>query len=98
MRRTPLLLLLAASLASAPALADNVVASDHVKSQLLVRRSAGGPVIGGIRPGERVPLVATRGGWHEVALSEGRVGFVSTAWSRVEPEPTSTAPATAHLE
>lgn len=84
--RAPSLLLLVACLAPAAAGADSVVASDRVQSELLVRRAAGGPVIGALAPGERATLVATRGGWHEVELAGGRVGYVSAAWSRVVPE------------
>jgi hypothetical protein len=95
MRRTSFALLVAIALAPGAALADSVVASEQVKSRLLVRKAAGGPVIGSLLPGQRATHVATRGEWHEIELADGRVGFVSAAWSEVvrEPEP----PSTAHL-
>ena len=77
-------------------LADSVVASDRVQSGLLVRKDAAGPVIARLLPGERGTWVATRGGWHQIELADGRMGFVSAAWSRVVPEP-ETAASTAHL-
>ncbi len=91
MRRTRFLLLLAIGvyLAPAAALADSVVPSDRVQSQLRVRATEAGPVIGSLRPGERATHLATHGEWHQIELADGRVGFVSTAWSRLirQPEP-----------
>jgi hypothetical protein len=97
MRRTLFpLLLLAMGLAPAAGLADSVVASDQVQSRLRVRAAAAGPVIANLLPGERATHLATLGEWHQIELPDGRVGFVSAAWSRVvrEPEP---AVGTAHL-
>lgn len=96
MRRMLLPLLLAIGLAPNAGLADSVVASDQVQSRLRVREAAAGPVIGSLLPGERASHVATHGEWHQIELSDGRVGFVSAAFSRVvrEPEP---AASTAHL-
>ena len=87
MQRTRFLLLLAIGLVPNAGLADSVVASDQVQSVLLVRKAAAGPVIGSLLPGERATHVATRGAWHQIELADGRVGFVSAAWSRVVPEP-----------
>ena len=99
MRRTLLLLLMAAGLAPSAGLADGVVPSDQVKSELRVRGSEGGPGIGSLLPGERATHVATHGEWRQVELADGRVGFVSAALSRVvrEPAPAAAAPRTAHL-
>jgi hypothetical protein len=96
MRRIPFALLLASALAPGAGFADSVVASDQVKSRLLVRKAAAGPVIGSLLPGERATLVATRGEWHAIELADGRMGFVSAAWSRVVPE-REPAVSTAHL-
>jgi hypothetical protein len=98
MRRTLFLLFLALVLTPAIAVADSVVPSDRVKSHLRVRSNATGPVIGSLRPGDSATHLATRGEWHQIELADGRVGFVSAAWSRLvrdpEPEPVTTA----HLE
>jgi len=75
-----------------------VVVSNQLQSQLRVREAAAGPVIGSLRPGERATYVATHGGWRQIELADGRVGFVSAAWSRVVPEPEpEPAVSTAHL-
>jgi Mg-chelatase subunit ChlD len=87
MRRTLFLFLLAMGLAPAAGLADSVVVSDQLKSRLRVREAAAGPVIGSLRPGEHATYVATHGAWRQIELDDGRVGFVSAAWSRVVPEP-----------
>ncbi|MGH7288203.1 MAG: hypothetical protein ACREI8_09335 [Myxococcota bacterium] len=87
MRRTLFPLLLATGLAPAAGLADSVVASDQVQSRLRVREAAAGPVIDNLLPGERATHVATHGEWHQIELADGRVGYVSAAWSRVVPEP-----------
>jgi Mg-chelatase subunit ChlD len=99
MRRTLFAILLALGLAPAAGLADSVVPSDQLQSRLNVREAAAGPVIGGLLPGERATYVATRGAWHQIELADGRVGFVSAAWSRVvpEPEPAASMASTAHL-
>ena len=96
MRRTLFPLLLALGLAPAAGLADSVVASDQVQSRLRVREAEAGPVIASLLPGERATLVATHGEWHQIELADGRMGFVSAAWSQVlrEPEP---AASTAYL-
>jgi hypothetical protein len=98
MRRTLFPLLLAVGLAPGAGLADSVVASDQVQSRLRVRKAAAGPVIGSLLPGERATLVATHGEWSQIELADGRVGFVSAAFSRVVPE-TEPEPAvsTAHV-
>jgi hypothetical protein len=87
MRRTLVPILLALGIAPGAALADSVVASDQVQSRLRVRKAAAGPVIASLLPGERATLVATHGEWRQIELSDGRVGFVSAAFSRVVPEP-----------
>jgi hypothetical protein len=97
MRRTLFPLLLVVSLTPGAALADSVVASDRVKSQLNVRKAAGGPVIASLLPGERAAHIATRGDWREIELPDGRVGFVSTSWSRVVPDTEPAPPGAAHL-
>ncbi len=83
-------------LAPAAGLADSVVASDQVQSRLRVREAEAGPVIGSLLPGERASHVATHGEWHQIELADGRMGFVSAAWSRVLPEPEPAA-STAYL-
>jgi hypothetical protein len=98
MRRTLFPLLLAVGLAPGAGLADSVVASDQVQSRLRVRAAAAGPVIASLLPGQRATHLATQGEWRRIALPDGRVGFVSAAWSRVVPEPeVEPAPSTAHL-
>ena len=101
MRRLLLPLLLATALVPSAALAESVVASEKVRSHLVVRKSAAGPAIATLEPGERATHVTTRGGWREVALADGRTGFVSAAWSRVEPDagfaPREAGPAVAHV-
>jgi hypothetical protein len=96
MRRTLFLLVLSFVLAPALSMADSVVPSDRVQSHLRIRSTASGPVIGSLRPGQSVQHLATQGEWHQVELSDGRVGFVSAAWSQIirEVEPVTSA----HLE
>jgi hypothetical protein len=93
MRRTLFLLFLTVMLTPALSVADSVVPSDRVKSHLRVRSAAEGPVIGSLRPGESAGLLATQGEWQQIELADGRVGFVSAAWTRLvrEPEPVTTA-------
>jgi hypothetical protein len=98
MRRTLFLFLLALGIAPTAGLADSVVPSDQLHSRLRVREAEAGPVIGSLLPGERATYVATQGEWHQIELADGRVGFVSAAWSRVVPEPEpEPAVSTAHL-
>ena len=87
MRRTLFLLLVTVCLTPGALLADSVVPSERVKSHLRVRSAATGPVIGSLRPGQSANHVATQGDWHQVELADGRVGFVSAAWSRLVHEP-----------
>src|SRR5262245_55719248 len=98
MRRALCLLLLALALAPAAGRADTVVASEQVQSKLRIRDTAGGRVIGSLLPGERVTHLVTQGEWRQVALADGRVGFVSAAWSRVVPEPEPAPSARVHVE
>jgi hypothetical protein len=96
MRRTLFPILLAMGLAPAAGLADSVVASEQVQSRLRVRQAAAGPVIANLLPGQRATHLATQGQWRQIELADGRVGFVSAAYSRVVPEP-GPAPSAAHL-
>ena len=80
-------LVLACLLVGVPfaARSDAVAPNESVESSVNIRAAAeaGAEVIGQLRPGERVELVVSIERWHEVALADGRRGFVSADWTEV---------------
>jgi hypothetical protein len=70
------------------AAADQVRPSERVKSRLNVRAKAvaGSRVVGALRPGDLVLLVAAHDGWYEVQLEGGVTGFVSAGYTELVPE------------
>ncbi len=90
-------LLVAIGLLSAgEAIADDVVPSDRVVSGVHVRRqpASSSTSIDILEPGERLTLIEPAGRWYKVKLPDGRVGYVSRAWTMVEttPEPEPLSP------
>lgn len=71
-----------------PSLAELVTPSDQVKSRLNVRAKGvtGSRVVGALRPGDTVTLLATQNGWHQVRLEDGATGFVSAAYTELLPD------------
>jgi hypothetical protein len=87
-----------ALLAAGPAGADRVVASERVRSRVVVRASAtrDSRDVGSLRPGEVAEYLAATPDWLRVRLDDGTRGFVSRAWTRVIPEePASPVPVAA---
>lgn len=79
-------LLLAAWLAAtAPAAAQVVTPTDRVTRGVVVRAEplAGSDPIGALKPDATAPFVADAPGWRAVRLPDGRVGYVSKAWTTV---------------
>lgn len=72
-------------LGSLPLGAGEVTPSDRVSNALNVREapSTASPVLLELHPGERLPHLGSVPYWHRVQLPDGRVGFVSSAWSLV---------------
>lgn len=69
-----------------PALAvPQVTPSDRVKHNVVVRSSpaTSAPKIEGLEPGEDALLDGEVPGWYRIRLSDGRIGFVSKAWTIV---------------
>jgi len=82
------------------ALSDAIVPSDRVSVGVNVRTSAtsSSEILKVLAPGEQLELVGSVPGWYEVALVDGRHGFVSKSWTRViASDPTSRTPTTASL-
>jgi hypothetical protein len=86
LRRTAVL---AFVLFAAPSLAraDQVSPSDRVHSRLAVHEAAASnaDVRGYLLPGDRVPLVETKGPWRQIVF-QGQAGFVASSYSRVVPD------------
>lgn len=65
--------------------------SERVQRNVVVRvePSAASQPIGALSPGDSASVVGDAPGWHQVRLSDGRIGFVSKAWTiiRSGPEP-----------
>jgi competence protein ComEC len=72
-------------LASAPAWATDVGPSHRVKRSVVVRAEPDthAAPIGRLAPGETVALEESLPGWYRVRLADGRVGYVSKAWTVV---------------
>lgn len=64
---------------------DVVMPRESVTSYVNVRLAAdaGAEVIAQLRAGETLELVASVESWHEVALADGRTGFISREWTEV---------------
>lgn len=88
--------LLATLLVSVPlaALGDVVVPSESVETSVNIRAEAdaSAEIIGELRPGESVQLVASIEHWHEVALADGHRGFISSDWTDVVDDDAASAP------
>ena len=71
------------------AAADVVVPIDKVENSINIRLepNATSLVIGQLKQGDSLPLVASTEGWNEVRLEGDATGFVSADWSTVEPDP-----------
>ena len=71
------------------AAADVVVPIDKVENSINIRLepNATSLVIGQLKQGDSMPLVASTEGWNEVRLEGDATGFVSADWSTVEPDP-----------
>lgn len=76
-------------LSPAPIAADAVVASDRVRSRVIVRErpDTRSPDVGSIRPGDRAQHLSSVAHWHHVRLADDTQGFVSASWTRRIPEP-----------
>ena len=83
-----------AILSPAPAVADAVVASDRVRSRVIVRERSDtrSPDVGSIRPGDRAQHLGSVPNWHRVRLADDTQGFVSASWTRRIPEPPPAPP------
>ena len=71
------------------AAADVVVPIDKVENSINIRLepNATSLVIGQLKQGDSMPLVASTEGWNEVRLEGDATGFVSADWSTVGPDP-----------
>jgi hypothetical protein len=89
--RAPLLLLALTTTATLPYLAraERVEPSERVRSFVVVREAAAGASAraGRLGPGEQARLLAAGSEWHQIVLEDGTPGFVSSAWTRVIPDP-----------
>lgn len=67
------------------ALGELVVVRDTVDTYVRIRATPSGDseVIGELHPGDRVLLTRSMPGWHEVAIPNGRTGFVTQRWTDV---------------
>lgn len=86
MRRALWLTLLSALLLlPASAGADAVVASEEVRSFVVVRAEPrkGARRLGALRPGQRAEYLGAAEGWRRVRLLDGQTGFVSARWTAV---------------
>jgi len=65
--------------------AKEVVPISRIKTNLRVRSrpNTDSRVVGILRPLETASFIRSVPGWHEVKLDNGRIGFVSQAWSQV---------------
>lgn len=78
-----------AVLFSTPAFAEDAVApSSRVTSAVVVREepTTQSGALERLRPGESLPLAGDVAGWFRVELPDGRIGYVSKAWTDVLPE------------
>jgi hypothetical protein len=66
-------------------LADFVVPIDKVENSINIRLSpdAATDIVGKLKQGESIELVASTDGWHEVQLEGDATGYVSADWSRI---------------
>ena len=82
------------------AAADVVVPIDKVENSINIRLepNATSLVIGQLKQGDSLPLVASTEGWNEVRLEGDATGFVSADWSTVEPDPVVEAEVEAEVE
>jgi uncharacterized protein YgiM (DUF1202 family) len=76
----PVLLLL-----SSWCFADVVITAEKVENNVNIRMSpdASSEIVGRLNKGEKLELVNSIEGWHEVEIEGGATGFVSADWSRV---------------
>lgn len=81
-------LLAATWLHASPADADEVAPSERVSSAVLVREgpSTNTAILARLRPGDNATLVGDVIGWYVVELSDGTRGYVSKAWTVVQPD------------
>jgi uncharacterized protein YgiM (DUF1202 family) len=66
-------------------LADFVVPIDKVENSINIRLSpdAATDIVGKLKQGESIELVASTDGWYEVQLEGDATGYVSADWSRI---------------
>lgn len=83
-----LVLLLLALAWTSHASASEVSPSNRVVTAVLVRQgpSTDTSVLGRLRPGDRATVIAEVPGWYEVRLADGTRGFVSKAWTILDPD------------
>ena len=85
MRRALRTLVALFALATAPALADDVVPTAAVRTRVIVRErpEAASRDLGSLRPRERAEYLGAAPGWRRVRLADGTTGFVSEAFTEV---------------
>lgn len=90
------LLALLLPLVSVPVSAQDVAPSQRVQRAVVVRSgpSTGSAPVGRLAPGESATLEESVPGWYRVRLPDGRVGFVSRAWTVVTGGPAAMAAST----
>lgn len=82
MKCLPGLILLVLPLVAA---ADVVTPIESVENHVNIRMSADSTseIVGRLARGEHLPLVSSRGEWHEVEIAGGATGFISADWTIV---------------
>jgi hypothetical protein len=90
-----LLVLIATTALPSLARAERVEPAERVRSFVVVRVAAAraSARAGRLRPGEQAHLIETGSEWHQIVLGDGTPGFVSSAWTRVVPDPVPEASA-----
>ncbi|HEX8443460.1 MAG TPA: MBL fold metallo-hydrolase [Allosphingosinicella sp.] len=79
------LLLLVAIGSSTAVAAPQVQPSERVETRVIVRSAPSSEAdrLGQLEPGESAELVGDAPGWHQVRLPDGRIGYVSKAWTDI---------------